>query len=326
MGDIDIYPYPESNNGITDIAQQPSAPVAPDLGELWMDTDENASTGLSSVLAFAAMAADQTGITAEVPLNGLSVSVIVPAGRRLRISVHTDLQGSADGAVPLINIKEDGAIVQRATLELGDAVARSFTLPASVIRSPSAGIHTYSVTAQQALGGGPTISINAVSAQNYILVEDITGSLWPIGSSVNPSMISGGAPILGYKNGGIYTERATNPINAYADGTASITIPNPGIPVMVTAAYNGFGQNFSAITFAEARVAISFDGGSSFTAGVQAGAVFGQGGSNYNRGNLSASWFRSGTPTGNIVIKMEAKSDSTATGVVGHLTYTMMPL
>lgn len=124
-------------------------------------------------LGFAVAPGIQAGIAGEVQVTGLSVNVAVPSGRSLRISTLVEVQSTADGDVPLIQIKEDGVVIQRSTLELGDAVNRSFTMVADVIKSPTAGAHTYIVTIQRAVGAG-TLTVNGSAAQCYLLVEDIT--------------------------------------------------------------------------------------------------------------------------------------------------------
>ena len=129
----------------------------------------------------------------------------------------------------------------------------------------------------------------------------------------------------GLAAGGDTVNGTGNPANTWNDAPNTITVPNPGVPVSVVASVAGFHQNFSVIAISFVRVAISLDGGSSYTTGSEPRTVAGQGGSNYNSQAAGASHFRSGTPTGNIMIKAQVKSDSTATGFGGTLIYTIVP-
>jgi len=130
----------------------------------------------------------------------------------------------------------------------------------------------------------------------------------------------------GYATGGGVSDGTGNPANTWNDSTSGVfTVTNPGVPVSVTAVWTGWHQNFSIIAITFARVAISLDGGASYTTGAEPRTVAGQGGSNYNSQSAAASHARSGTPTGDIKIKAQFKSDNINTGSGGTLTYTVMP-
>lgn len=111
-------------------------------------------------------------------------------------------------------------------------------------------------------------------------------------------------------------------------GTETITFPNPGVAVKVTALVTGRSSTTTAGTFQTTKVAISFDGGTSFTTGnAPITNALDTGASGTGRGACLASHHRSGTPTGDIVIKATAASSAATTpqAVEGFLTAQMVP-
>lgn len=111
-------------------------------------------------------------------------------------------------------------------------------------------------------------------------------------------------------------------------GTETITFPNPGVPVKVTAQVTGRSSTTTAGATQTTRVKVSFDGGASFTEGnaVITNALD-TGASSFGRGACLASHHRSGTPTGDIVVKATAASSASTTpqAAEGFLTAQMIP-
>lgn len=175
------------SGGGTDIYASDTAPSSPTDGTLWLDTDEGAETGLSSILAYAEVTANQTGIIAETDLTGLSVTITVPAGRRIRVTGHAHLANATVDAITVFRIYQDGTQVQSRTLAKALAgTDQSATI--EWIGSPSAGTHTYKLRAWAVSG---TVSVvAAANTPTFILVEDITGTLWPAGQSIGAGAIA----------------------------------------------------------------------------------------------------------------------------------------
>ena len=176
-------------SGGTSIAQQDAAPASPTTGTLWLDTDEGASGGASGVLGYAQTVTNTTGAAAgsEVDVAGLTVQVTVPAGRRIRLTASAvTYTGSVPG-------RTDLKLMEGATLlNNGETIhsvafwgARSM---ATAILTPSAGTHTYKVVLRSTDQQGFIYADANVPA--YLLVEDITGSLWPVGTSIGASQIA----------------------------------------------------------------------------------------------------------------------------------------
>lgn len=108
-------------------------------------------------------------------------------------------------------------------------------------------------------------------------------------------------------------------------GTETITIPNPGVAIEISAMSTGRWNNSTdATAVATPRVLISLDGGSTFTAGDPKWGSFG---TSYGVWlPMAASHIAAGTPTGDIVIKAEVRGDSLNTSALnGLLTATMIP-
>lgn len=162
-----------AGSGTVNLGGRPDVPML-----FWVEditaTPAPASTAPSSTLAYAETTASQTGITTETALTGLSATVTVPAGRRIRITAHTLVVSSVTTDKIGLRIKEGAT-----TLQFGQrdpSGPTSNTLIAEAIVSPSAGTHTYNVTLARDVGTG-TITNNAdPTFPSYIIVEDITGS------------------------------------------------------------------------------------------------------------------------------------------------------
>lgn len=149
-----------------------------------------AGTGApSSTLGYAEKTVDQTGITAITPITGLSVNVTVPAGRRLRITSKAELLSTVSADKGSIFIRQDGAIIQGAATGL-DVTPRNYTAFASVIVTPTAGAHTYTVDAERTNGTGSMTVSASSTLPAFLLVEDVTGAMWPAGGQVTSGLIA----------------------------------------------------------------------------------------------------------------------------------------
>jgi len=121
---------------------------------------------------YAQVTANQTPITALVDLTSLTVTVTVPAGRRLKITGYGILSSSVADDNASISIVEDGTTVQTASVTLRPVGNGVVCIPL-VVRTPAAGTHTYKLQAARGNGTG-NITLNAGASQPaFILVEDI---------------------------------------------------------------------------------------------------------------------------------------------------------
>lgn len=146
------------------------------------------STGApGSTLAYAEVIANQGSITTEADLTGLSVTVTVPAGRRLKIVGECHLANATADAITVFRLHQDGVQVQSRTLAKASAGTDQIAHLECVL-TPTAGTHTYKLRAW-AVSGTVTM-VAAVTVPAFILVEDITGSVWPTGAAVTTGMVA----------------------------------------------------------------------------------------------------------------------------------------
>lgn len=127
--------------------------------------------GAGGTLGYAQITANQATISTEVDITSLTVTVTVAAGRRIRVSCFTELFGTVAGDQSQVNIYQDGSIVMQSIMR--HAATGRLCHPVSVVLTPSAGAHTYKLTALRASGTG-TFTVNgSATAPAYVLAEDI---------------------------------------------------------------------------------------------------------------------------------------------------------
>ena len=139
-------------------------------------------------LAYSSVTANQAGITTtSVDLTSLTVTVTVPAGRRIRVTGKADFaQTVATVSVVELRIMEGATQLQRG--KLGDPDPQSESAYADVILTPSAGTHTYKLMA--VTDAGTVSMVAATDLPAFILVEDITGTIYPAGTLVTAGIIA----------------------------------------------------------------------------------------------------------------------------------------
>ena len=113
------------------------------------------------LLGYADTATTQGGITTtETDLTGLTITVTVPAGgRSIKISASTWLSSSAAGDTTRVFIKEGSTYLGFHTLAMPNVFGYN-THWSVIVPAPSAGSHTYKLTAYRQSGSG-TIASNA---------------------------------------------------------------------------------------------------------------------------------------------------------------------
>jgi hypothetical protein len=115
---------------------------------------------------------NQTGITSDTDLTGLTTgSITVPANRLIRITAKLRLSGTVADGITIPSIKEDGTIVQ---YWYGKRHSTDdMTVMFSVFRSPTGGSHTYKVSLQRFSGTGTVGNTADGTNPSFILVEDL---------------------------------------------------------------------------------------------------------------------------------------------------------
>lgn len=164
-------------------------------------TPAAANTAPSSTLAYVEATTSQGSITTETDLTGLSATISVPAGRRIRITAHAYPNSTVADDTAKLWIKEGSTYLQS-----GERTLRKTTnadsVDASVILSPSAGTHTYKLSMLRQSGSGTITNNASTDSPSYILIEDITGGTLPQFSGAGlPSSTLGYAQITANQAG-----------------------------------------------------------------------------------------------------------------------------
>lgn len=135
------------------------------------------AAGLNSlpggVLGYAEVTANQTGITTETDLTGLSVTVTVADSRRIKITYFGAHEiNTVDNRV-VASIKESTTTLAFLQTHHSEAATpgRHNAYGAAVI-TPSSGSHTYKVTMLAPDAGSASLAASATGPA-FILVEDI---------------------------------------------------------------------------------------------------------------------------------------------------------
>lgn len=177
------YVASASSGGLFADPDQPAFIMVEDI----TPTPAASSGAPGSTLGYAERITDQTGISSITDITGLSATVTVPAGRRIRVRGYAHFLQQTSSGISQLFIREGSTTLQTA---VSSAQSPSQHGPAEVewVGSPSEGTHTYKLSA---LTTGGTLDIKATATDiAFILVEDITGSVWPQGSSVTAGMVA----------------------------------------------------------------------------------------------------------------------------------------
>lgn len=139
---------------------------------------------LSSLLAWALIPNTTVSTTTTVVT---APTVTVPAGRTLRITGQGLLTQNTSTGNILGAINEDGNNIARWARFTGVTAAAVVQAEGFAISTPAAGSHTYTLDLSTSAG---TITAGPFGNHNLIMVEDITGSVWPTGAPVTAGMVA----------------------------------------------------------------------------------------------------------------------------------------
>jgi hypothetical protein len=129
-----------------------------------------APSGTSVDIGYAQVTANQGSIGgSDTDLTGLSKTVTVISGHRIRITGHVSYSQSSASGIARLRIKES-------TTQLADSLFSAtngsyYSVEASVCLTPSAGSHTYKLAMTTSPGAG-TMEAGATYPA-YILIEDL---------------------------------------------------------------------------------------------------------------------------------------------------------
>jgi len=167
--------YPEQKAGRAQFDVEfgePAVDLAKQLGDVVSKIPDAASRPTLGTLGRAEALGTQTGITAIVDLSGLSVTVVVATGRRIRIKASTNWASTVAGDIGRLQIIEGTDTVQLANFQVVNTVHR-WPAVCEVELTPSAGSHTYKLQGGRVSGTG-TFQMQADNTNPaFILIEDI---------------------------------------------------------------------------------------------------------------------------------------------------------
>lgn len=125
------------------------------------------------VLAYAQTVTPQGTFTSLTDLTGVSSPALtLPANRRVRITASGMLQSTVTTDQGELHIREGGTTLKQMNIPALGGAAAGVEFSAVVV--PTAGSHTYKVSAARGFGGSGNVSTIASSTYpNFILVEDI---------------------------------------------------------------------------------------------------------------------------------------------------------
>ena len=121
------------------------------------------------VLGYAQVTANQGGITTAVDLTGLTVTVTVGSGRRIKVTGDVYYSTTVAGGAAGVYVNEGASqLAQRTRVTAGTLADASRV---EVVLTPSAGAHTYKL--RGSMGSGTGTLEAAATYPAYILVEDL---------------------------------------------------------------------------------------------------------------------------------------------------------
>jgi len=122
-------------------------------------------------LGVATVTADSGTFTALTDVTGLSVTVTVAAGRRIYVSAQCQIASSTAGDRGTVALYEGATALLTAVYELADANL-NYGNPIGVPLQPSAGVHTYKVSAARDSGAGNITAKASATNPAWIMIED----------------------------------------------------------------------------------------------------------------------------------------------------------
>lgn len=146
-------------------------------GYIWICTGAGSPGTWASpargAIGYAQVIANQTGITTEVDLTGLSVSATVGVSRRIQIRARGTFQTNTANTGILSRIKE-GAEQLNGQGFLTASVSVGLSWSNEIVLTPTPGVHTYKISMANYVGGTVLLEASATSPA-FILVDDIGG-------------------------------------------------------------------------------------------------------------------------------------------------------
>lgn len=178
-----LWVHAPLNEDFISIVTSLSRPTDPYEGQFIFETDTNKLIGYDGVSWASRDAGGQLGfaenrtvtdqvITAGALLTGLSVPVTVGTGRRVKVTLKTNVFSDIIETSAKYTIRIDGVDVDSALVNRLSGVTEQVVYWA-VVHTPSAGAHTYTVFGIRNAGTGIVTNRSQALQSTHLLVEDI---------------------------------------------------------------------------------------------------------------------------------------------------------
>lgn len=129
------------------------------------------------VLGWAQVTANQTGISSEVDLTGLTKTVSVDGAavqKTVMITAQIRYGGTTIDDVATLRIKESTTVLAIAELSVGRATSEANPLlSCNALIEPTSGSHTYKLSLERSVGTGNMQMVASSTHPAFILIEDI---------------------------------------------------------------------------------------------------------------------------------------------------------
>lgn len=125
---------------------------------------------ISNVLGYSLLQSSQGSITTETDILGLTITVYVPYGHRIRVSVYANGLQATNTTSPSIFINKDGTTAATETAYVA-TVSGAIPVNVSYVETPTTGSHTYKVRVSLPANTGTFVASSTSPA--YIMVEDL---------------------------------------------------------------------------------------------------------------------------------------------------------
>lgn len=122
-------------------------------------------------LAYVTVTANQTGITTQVDLTGLTTTLTTIANRRLWISAQVEYQSTVADDECLLAVMKDGTQITRGIIGVR-VVNNDYTCKCDVADTPTAASHTYKLQGVRVVGTGTVRMSAGALVPAWIKVED----------------------------------------------------------------------------------------------------------------------------------------------------------
>lgn len=124
---------------------------------------------------YAEVQANQSPVTALTDLTNLTITITADGTRRVKITAYVALSSTVGSDTVALFIREGGTTLAGSYIAINASSGAGFNAPLILSFVPTAGSHTYKLTAQRIAGTGIIGMIANANNPAYILAEDIGG-------------------------------------------------------------------------------------------------------------------------------------------------------